>query len=537
MKTCQKCGRNVGDWKFCGFCGAKVDNLVLTYDNTNSLLRQNVVLENISFTNQMSTPTENDLLQPEEIHSNSIQNVGTSTEFNELPDDHNLFNKGAMEFRNTDTMCETLETVAFSKASDPSVSNIIINDAIDLSESVNVKGTEQVASEDSETHFESIYFDVVDTEESIIPSVLDDSDIDNALGLDTPAIEVHPLEVQNEETQVIKPDLVASHVEDSVIEATKVELEETEGLNIETLFGVTTVENNGEDSLAEETNVTPVVNIETEDIDNSDDSEDVATQKEFDKNKEDFDAKPLVEEFSPVDFDEITEIQNKLDADKSLSVELNEVDAVAHTVPMATQIEDVSVAHTQLISNEDNVDDEVLITSSQVGDFEEKVTQPLEEYVPNEETLTTEAYEEDIVTEEVPVVSSVVEDMCERHTQLIPDEMNVSEEENSLEAESFEEGETQPTPDDVIREKEAWDVSKTGDVESSAEGLQVDEEVSCQGKQKEPVNKYNPSITFSDIDPMFGGAVTFDVDSIKEEYKLKINDMTDKKKKGFFWKK
>ena len=46
LKKCRTCGREVGDWKFCKFCGTPLDVLNLTYQNTHSLLRQNVVFHN-----------------------------------------------------------------------------------------------------------------------------------------------------------------------------------------------------------------------------------------------------------------------------------------------------------------------------------------------------------------------------------------------------------------------------------------------------------------------------------------------------------
>ena len=46
MKTCRNCGRTIGDWKFCSFCGTKLDEMDLSYQKTNSLLRQNIILSN-----------------------------------------------------------------------------------------------------------------------------------------------------------------------------------------------------------------------------------------------------------------------------------------------------------------------------------------------------------------------------------------------------------------------------------------------------------------------------------------------------------
>ena len=46
MKTCRNCGRTIGEWKFCSFCGTKLDEMDLSYQKTNSLLRQNIILSN-----------------------------------------------------------------------------------------------------------------------------------------------------------------------------------------------------------------------------------------------------------------------------------------------------------------------------------------------------------------------------------------------------------------------------------------------------------------------------------------------------------
>ena len=43
MKICHTCNKTVGDWKYCPYCGTKLDVIDLTYQNTDSLLRQNVV--------------------------------------------------------------------------------------------------------------------------------------------------------------------------------------------------------------------------------------------------------------------------------------------------------------------------------------------------------------------------------------------------------------------------------------------------------------------------------------------------------------
>ena len=43
MKTCRTCGREVGNWKYCGFCGTKLVETDPNSQQTNSLLRQNTV--------------------------------------------------------------------------------------------------------------------------------------------------------------------------------------------------------------------------------------------------------------------------------------------------------------------------------------------------------------------------------------------------------------------------------------------------------------------------------------------------------------
>ena len=43
MGFCRTCGKAVGTWNFCQYCGTRLNVLNLTYQNTNSLLRQNVV--------------------------------------------------------------------------------------------------------------------------------------------------------------------------------------------------------------------------------------------------------------------------------------------------------------------------------------------------------------------------------------------------------------------------------------------------------------------------------------------------------------
>lgn len=43
MKKCRTCGRAVGEWKFCRFCGTPLDVTDLSYQKTGTLLRQNVV--------------------------------------------------------------------------------------------------------------------------------------------------------------------------------------------------------------------------------------------------------------------------------------------------------------------------------------------------------------------------------------------------------------------------------------------------------------------------------------------------------------
>lgn len=44
MKTCRTCGRQVGSWKFCKYCGTKLDERDLSFQKTNTLLRQNIIL-------------------------------------------------------------------------------------------------------------------------------------------------------------------------------------------------------------------------------------------------------------------------------------------------------------------------------------------------------------------------------------------------------------------------------------------------------------------------------------------------------------
>lgn len=44
MKTCRTCGRQVGSWKFCKYCGTRLDERDLSFEKTSTLLRQNIIL-------------------------------------------------------------------------------------------------------------------------------------------------------------------------------------------------------------------------------------------------------------------------------------------------------------------------------------------------------------------------------------------------------------------------------------------------------------------------------------------------------------
>ena len=47
MKNCPKCNREIGDVKYCNYCGAKIDTLSFIFNKSNSLLKQNVKLDDV----------------------------------------------------------------------------------------------------------------------------------------------------------------------------------------------------------------------------------------------------------------------------------------------------------------------------------------------------------------------------------------------------------------------------------------------------------------------------------------------------------
>ena len=88
LKNCRTCGRAVGEWKFCKFCGTPLDVTDLSYQKTGKLLRQNVVFsENIpqQCEAETATPQNNTSGQPKnpvttDIFSSSFEGEKTDAE-------------------------------------------------------------------------------------------------------------------------------------------------------------------------------------------------------------------------------------------------------------------------------------------------------------------------------------------------------------------------------------------------------------------------------------------------------------------------
>ena len=65
---CPKCGNMSNPGKFCRYCGAKLNERVLTFENTNTLLRSNVVIKDNIIAHEDDVMDETERNVPLEIH-------------------------------------------------------------------------------------------------------------------------------------------------------------------------------------------------------------------------------------------------------------------------------------------------------------------------------------------------------------------------------------------------------------------------------------------------------------------------------------
>lgn len=83
MKKCPKCNREIGDVKYCSYCGAKIDTLNVIFSKSNSLLKQNVRLDDVDLY-ETKNDIKNDIDNSKCADQQSIREA--SLEFEKAPE-------------------------------------------------------------------------------------------------------------------------------------------------------------------------------------------------------------------------------------------------------------------------------------------------------------------------------------------------------------------------------------------------------------------------------------------------------------------
>ena len=163
---CPKCGNMSNPGKFCRYCGAKLNERVLTFENTNTLLRSNVVIKDNIVAHEDDVMDETERNVPLEIHDK------------DGPIDNNIY---SFSNDNNKDHHEDYDGSSFRNESNGSQPELIVNkeNGENLSESSFIEdniNNEDIDFSNISKGFSLDFFSIEDGDESIVTAEMEDVD-------------------------------------------------------------------------------------------------------------------------------------------------------------------------------------------------------------------------------------------------------------------------------------------------------------------------------------------------------------------------
>ena len=163
---CPKCGNMSNPGKFCRYCGAKLNERVLTFENTNTLLRSNVVIKDNIVAHEDDVMDETERNVPLEIHDK------------DGPIDNNIY---SFSNDNNKDHHEDYDGSSFCNESNGSQPELIVNkeNGENLSESSFIEdniNNEDIDFSNISKGFSLDSFSIEDGDESIVTAKMEDVD-------------------------------------------------------------------------------------------------------------------------------------------------------------------------------------------------------------------------------------------------------------------------------------------------------------------------------------------------------------------------
>ena len=163
---CPKCGNMSNPGKFCRYCGAKLNERVLTFENTNTLLRSNVVIKDNIIAHEDDVMDETERNVPLEIHDK------------DGPIDNNIY---SFSNDNNKDHHEDYDRSSFRNESNGSQPELIVNkeNGENLSESSFIEdniNNEDIDFSNISKGFSLDFFSIEDGDESIVTAEMEDVD-------------------------------------------------------------------------------------------------------------------------------------------------------------------------------------------------------------------------------------------------------------------------------------------------------------------------------------------------------------------------
>lgn len=172
LYKCPKCGSMSDYGKFCRYCGAKLNERVLTFENTNTLLRSNVVI------NDDTTIAEDDALDKNDKSSNfedsdKLQDNSTNNNIYSFSNNGNDAHNDRCDENNDFHPESTVEEKNENDFSKPTLSenhikeNIVIQNELDSQEYEKLDFTEKTEKLNTDTDKEEVTSELVEKTEDV----------------------------------------------------------------------------------------------------------------------------------------------------------------------------------------------------------------------------------------------------------------------------------------------------------------------------------------------------------------------------------
>ena len=163
---CPKCGNMSNPGKFCRYCGAKLNERVLTFENTNTLLRSNVVIK------------DNIVAHEDDVMDETERNVTLEIHDKDGPIDNNIY---SFSNDNNKDHHEDYDGSSFRNESNGSQPELIVNkeNGENLSESSFIEdniNNEDIDFSNISKGFSLDSFSIEDGDESIVTAEMEDVD-------------------------------------------------------------------------------------------------------------------------------------------------------------------------------------------------------------------------------------------------------------------------------------------------------------------------------------------------------------------------